>query len=109
MNVLFVKYISDQQTAEISTDSSNSAWVEIRRAYEERTEELINISPMVFTVPWWIFLSCRKSLKYLVDKHSINLNLSSDVTALLKKALENETIYKTSLQSSLPNQDIEST
>lgn len=107
MSLISVKYISENQNAEISTSTPSSAWIEIRRAYEERTGELVNVTPTDFRVPWWVFLSCRKAFKYLVDKHTLDLNLDQTVTTLLKKAIENETTYKTSIQTSLPEQNIE--
>lgn len=105
MSAISVKYLGDQQAAEISTSSPTTAWLEVRRAFEERTGELVNVSPNIFTVPWWVFLSCRKAFKYLIEKHGLSLNLQQQVMELLKKALENEKTYELSVHTVSSEED----
>lgn len=96
---------SHEAIAQGSKDCPPGAWAEIRRLFEERCPDAVNIDGSTLRVPWWSLLAFRHDIGYVFARvrrlYGVELQLSLQAERLLEQAKERESDYASSLVSSL--------
>lgn len=100
---LLVDYIPAGQKAQLELKGDPVAWAEIRSLCEERSSEVENASSSLMTLPWWGFLSCRKAIAFVLERHGIEFEPSTRAETLLLSALSNEKNFQSALKAPLRN------
>lgn len=100
---LIVDYVPSEQLARLELSGHPTTWAEIRSLCEERSSEVENTSSTVMTIPWWGFLSCRKAIAYVLERHGVEFAPTSQAESLLLSALSNEKHFQSALKASPRN------
>ncbi|GIP35971.1 DEAD/DEAH box helicase [Paenibacillus sp. J2TS4] len=80
--MLFIEYLEDSHSAHLSMEEESLAWGEIRRVCQERGD--INIfSDQSLSMPWWVFLSVRRSIRLVAVKYHLRIEFSPRAKELL--------------------------
>lgn len=80
--MLFIEYLEDSHSAHLSMEEESLAWGEIRRICQERGD--INIfSDQSLSMPWWVFLSVRRSIRLVAVKYHLRIEFSPRAKELL--------------------------
>src|SRR5690606_17099286 len=104
--MLCIDYLDDSQSAYLSMGEESLAWGEIQRVCQERGEISI-INDKSISVPWWLFLSARKSIRLIAVKYQLKISFSPKVKELLTLANANRSQFKNvRLANPIPEQDI---
>ncbi|KAF6579437.1 MULTISPECIES: DEAD/DEAH box helicase [Paenibacillus] len=91
--MLHIDYLDQPHSAYLKLDEESLAWGEIRRACQEKGETT-NVSEQSLSMPWWVFLSARKSLKIVAVKYHLKIEFSFKVQELLRAANQKRAQFK---------------
>lgn len=91
--MLFIDYLDDSHSAHLSMKEESLAWGEIRRVCQERGDITI-YSDQSLSMPWWVFLSARKSIRLVAVKYQLQISFSPKVKELLTKANSKRAQFK---------------
>jgi hypothetical protein len=92
--MLRVRYLPEEQLAELSTDQQSPAFSAIRRTCEDRSEDVRNESGTSFTLPWWTFLSCREAIGLILRQHGSDVSFDPGTRAFILEASRREAAYR---------------
>ncbi|MGF9911559.1 DEAD/DEAH box helicase [Paenibacillus ehimensis] len=91
--MLFIDYLDDSHSAHLSMKEESLAWGEIRRVCQERGDITI-YSDQSLSMPWWVFLSARKSIRLVAVKYQLQISFSPKAKELLTKANSKRAQFK---------------
>lgn len=91
--MLFIDYLEQSHSAHLSMKEESLAWGEIRRACQESGDITI-LGDQSLSMPWWTFLSARKTIKLVAIKYQLKIHFSEKVKELLETANKKRTIFK---------------
>ncbi|MBE0343408.1 ATP-dependent helicase, partial [Paenibacillus sp. 28ISP30-2] len=91
--MLIIDYIDNSNFAHLSMENESLAWGEMRRVCQERGDIHIS-SDQSLTMPWWAFLSTRKSIRLIAVKYQLTISFSSRVKELLTIANSKRSQFK---------------
>ncbi len=104
--MLCIDYLDDSQSAYLSMETESLAWGEIQRVCQERGEITV-INDKSISIPWWLFLSARKSIRLIAVKYQLQISFSPRVKELLILANANRSQFKNVRHSkSIPEQEV---
>ncbi|MFC6334254.1 DEAD/DEAH box helicase [Paenibacillus septentrionalis] len=91
--MLFIDYIEDSHRASLYMTEESLAWGEIRRACQEKGDIHL-FSNQNLSIPWWLFLTVRKSIRLIAVKYQLRLEFSPRVKELLVEANKKRSKFK---------------
>jgi len=101
-----VRYSRDFHAIQVVSTSHKELWPSISRAFEENAQDVQELSAYSLQLPVWEFLSCRKSLKYNLEKYQLELVVDDEVKQILAKANENEIRYHDALSAQPVSEEV---
>jgi SNF2 family DNA or RNA helicase len=105
--MLKVRYLAEDQRAEVSVDQPSAAFSAVRRACEDRGDDLVrNESGTCFTIPWWSFLSCREAIGLILRQHDTGVEFDLTARDLIIEARAREDNYRHALEARPADSDL---
>src|SRR5262245_14674860 len=69
-------------------------WVKLlRRVFLDHSEDLVEHSTTMVSLPWWTFLSARSQVKEVLSGYKVGIKADDAALVLLRDASANETSY----------------
>lgn len=99
-------YDNTNQAIQITTVDHFDLWPLVRRVFEENSQEIQLISSDSIRLPVWEFLSCRKSLVYILEKYGLEYKVDDQVKKILNTAIEREKEYQYQLTAKPLDQEV---
>lgn len=91
-----IEFVYDNvyQIIQVTATDHIDVWSVVRRVFEENSQEIQLISPYSIRIPVWEFLSCRKSLVYVLQKYGLDFKVDDQVKKILSTAIDREKEYQ---------------
>ena len=71
------------------------------------TDEIIQLSPVAMSLPWWTFLSARSQIKEVLSGYKVGLRVDAATSSLLSQSVANEASYQRAKSSVVtPSSDV---
>ncbi|MBA9085987.1 SNF2 family DNA or RNA helicase [Fontibacillus solani] len=104
--MLIIDYIENSHSAHLYMKEDSLAWGEVRRVCQEKGD--INLfSDQSLSIPWWLFLTVRKSIRLVAVKYQLRLEFSTRAKELLVEANKKRSKFKQiNLIDSVPEEEI---
>jgi SNF2 family DNA or RNA helicase len=101
-----IVYDHAHQAIQVSAKDRFDVWAAVSRVFEENSQEMEVVSSYSVRLPVWEFLSCRKSLVYVLEKYDLGYEVDNRVRQILKTAIDREKLYQNQLLSGPLDQEI---